>query len=282
MSDVHLLAFVIMPNHLHLVLRQGVLPLSRFMQPLLRRIALHVQRAHGREGYVFERRYRERSCGDPDYLRNAIVYTHLNPVRAGLCEDPADYAWSSHNAWQGIDPGISGLVPLTGAIQLFAVAPQRCDRDLRGDYATFMGWRRAYDAWLVAAAEGTGAGCSPPPPPVAQGDAHWKVTLSSSPALTNGHAVSGEPVTGEVDPSRPDLRAIAEEALAETEPGLDLYTLRSRFGGPLYVKARHQVVLRAAALGYRNTQIAAYLRLSSSAVSDVITADRKRRFLGRR
>src|SRR5690606_28499612 len=96
-----LFAYVIMPNHLHLVLRQGEEPLWRFMQPYLRRIAIQVQRTHEREGRVFERRYRDRYCADADHLRTAILYTHLNPIRAGLCSDPREYPWSSHLAWVG-------------------------------------------------------------------------------------------------------------------------------------------------------------------------------------
>lgn len=76
-SDATLLAYAVMPNHLHLVVVQGSQPLSQLMQPLLTRIALLVQRRTGREGHIFERRFRASPCLDPDYLRNAIAYVHL-------------------------------------------------------------------------------------------------------------------------------------------------------------------------------------------------------------
>jgi hypothetical protein len=235
-----------------------------------------------REGFVFERRYRDRPCADPDHLRNAIVYTHLNPVRAGLCSTPDEYAWSSHRAWVG-DVAVTGTrqIELTDSLQLFATGPRRTTAELRADYVAFMEWRCAFDHWLLLEAEGKAPGCSPPSPPVGQGDAHWKLYLCARPPGFDAHGVSGEPVTGDVDPLRPDLSAIAGQVLEESEPGLDARVLRSRWGGPVYVRARHLVIRRASALGYRNAQIAAYLRLSATAVSDVVTADRKRRLLCR-
>src|SRR5262245_57762999 len=70
-ADVKLLAWVVMPNHFHLIVQQGRSALGQFMQPICRETALAVQRVTGREGYVFERRYREKACADADYLRDA-------------------------------------------------------------------------------------------------------------------------------------------------------------------------------------------------------------------
>ena len=83
-SNVDMLAYVIMPNHFHLVLRQGEAPLHRFMQPWLTRIALLVQRTWGCVGHVFERRYRDSLC-DLDHLRYAIDYAGGGyPVLPGI------------------------------------------------------------------------------------------------------------------------------------------------------------------------------------------------------
>src|SRR5687768_3789144 len=93
-TDTHLLAFVIMTNHLHLVVRQGVAPLGLLMQLVKRRVALMVQRELGRTGPIFDRRYFANPCSDPDHLRSAIAYTHRNPLTAKLCKDACDYRWS--------------------------------------------------------------------------------------------------------------------------------------------------------------------------------------------
>jgi hypothetical protein len=46
---------------------------------------------------LFERRYRAILVQKNDYLKELLRYIHLNPVRARVVADPADYPWSSHN-----------------------------------------------------------------------------------------------------------------------------------------------------------------------------------------
>lgn len=99
-SDFCLVAYAIMPNHLHIIAVQGQLPLQRFMQPALSGISQSVIRAHSHRGHVFECRYYDKPCLDAEYLRNAIAYVHLNPVRAGLCSRASDYEWSSHGLYR--------------------------------------------------------------------------------------------------------------------------------------------------------------------------------------
>lgn len=283
-SDVELFAYAVMPNHLHLVLRQGSDPLSRFMQPMLRRIALLVHRRHACEGYVFERRYRDLPCSDPDHLRNSIAYAHLNPVRAGLCEEPGRYLWTSHGDWVGgptAAPGAVHPTTLDRALQLFASGPVRTHEQLVADYQAFVSWRRAYDLWRAEIDSGKEAMCSPPPPPVGQGDRHWQLHLTAGRPGFPGSDVSGESVPGDVGPSRPDLSTIARGVIDAVGPGLDPAIVRSRWGGPSYVRARHTIIRRASALAFRNVEIAAFLRISANAVSDVITSERKRLILAR-
>ncbi len=280
-GDVELLAYAIMSNHLHLIVRQGNQPLCDFMQPLLRRIALLVQRKHNYVGCIFERRYRDRPCADPDYLRNAIAYTHLNPVRAGLCTRAEEYEWSSHRAWLGETLSADGgPEPVTPArvLPLFARSPERSRSELIADYVAYLDWRLASDRWQADVDMGRETGCSPPPPPLAQGDANWRSFLSvHQPGFGFSRPLaSGEPIAGEMDPRRLDLGVIAAKVLNESEPGLDPLVVRSRWGGRPYVLARHTIIRRAVNQGYRNTQIAAYLRVSANAVSNVIAADRKR------
>jgi|SRR5690606_15615356 len=292
-SDVELFAYVVMPNHLHLVVRQGRERLSRFMQPLLRRVALLVQRAWGREGHVFERRYRDRPCSDPDHIRNAIVYTHLNPVRAGLCAEPGEYAWSSHGAWIGGENAADGRthpVSLERAAQLFASGPARTPSELAEDYLAFLQWRQAIDE-----AEGNDevSDTLPPRPLLEYTDPKWAVHVtplgadSAGDTLGDGGAPYDSTKPGPLDAmgrsyarntpaSHPDLSAIAQAVIRATAPGLDPAWVRSRWGGPDYVRARHDIIRRAAAAGYRRAQIASYLRISTKTVSAVLAAERRR------
>lgn len=277
-SDAELFAYVVMPNHIHVVVRQGRSPLWRFMQPLLRRVAITVLRRFGREGHVFERRYRSHVCGTPEYFRNAIVYTHLNPVRAGLCTSPADYPWSSHGAWIGNDLAADGgpqPVKLTRAATTFATAADRTADELARDYAAYVEWRQECDR--IRASDDTAehaASLEPPTPAVEHGDANWAYYLAPPGGVIDGlHAAQDQRGTRM---RRPELATIAAAVIrasgADLVPGL----VRSRWGGPAYVRARRAIILQATAAGYRGTEIAAYLRISTTAVSSALTAERKR------
>ncbi|MBI1396722.1 MAG: transposase [Betaproteobacteria bacterium] len=94
-------AFCLMPNHVHLALQAGELPLSRAMQNLSFRYTRHVNRVHGRVGHVFQGRYKALLVDADSYLLELVRYIHLNPVRAGIARSPDDHAHSSHRAYVG-------------------------------------------------------------------------------------------------------------------------------------------------------------------------------------
>jgi REP element-mobilizing transposase RayT len=280
-GDAQVIAYVVMPNHLHLVLRQGKAPLGRLMQPLLRRVALAALRAYGREGHVFERRYRLRLCTTAEYLRNAIVYTHLNPVRAGLCTRPEDYPWSSHAAWLGEERAVDGgphPVMLGHAPLVFATGAFRTAGELVCDYLAFLEWRERSDQ--LRRCGGSSVGIAPQEEPlrplVEHGDLNWAQLLATPEVSRAAEAFPDLIDVSGVRASRPELSAIARAVLREEGARLRPEWVRSRWGGPAYVKARHAIIRRAAAAGYRAREIAAYLRVSPTTVSNILTAERKR------
>lgn len=93
--------FCLMTNHVHLVLQIGDVPLSRAMHNLAFRHARFVNARRGRVGHLFEGRYKALLVEADSYLLELVRYVHLNPVRAGLVEDPADWPWSGHRAYLG-------------------------------------------------------------------------------------------------------------------------------------------------------------------------------------
>ena len=67
-----------------------------------RRYVQYFNRRHARTGTLWEGRYRSTVLQPERYLLACMVYLDLNPVRAGLVQQPADYAWSSHAHWVGL------------------------------------------------------------------------------------------------------------------------------------------------------------------------------------
>ena len=94
--------YVLMSNHLHLLAtpetEQGI-PLM--MQAIGRRYVRNFNLRHGRTGTLWEGRYRSTVIQAERHLLNCMAYMDLNPVRAGMVSDPADYRWSSHQHYVG-------------------------------------------------------------------------------------------------------------------------------------------------------------------------------------
>lgn len=103
-SGTEILAYCLMDNHFHLIVRAGWRPLGRPMQRLLSGYARRINREAGRQGHLFERRYQAVHVPNDAYARTLLRYVHLNPARAGIVDDPLDYPWSSHRPYHG-EPG---------------------------------------------------------------------------------------------------------------------------------------------------------------------------------
>ena len=102
LSEVQLFrvhAYVLMLNHVHLLLETGEVPLSRVMQRLGSGYTQYFNRRHGLTGHLFQGRYKAILCDKDNYLLELSRYLHLNPVRAKVVKDPADYPWSSYGAY---------------------------------------------------------------------------------------------------------------------------------------------------------------------------------------
>ena len=93
--------FCYMTNHIHLAIQVAEEPLSRIMQNLSFRYTRWVNKKQSRTGHLFQGRYKAILVDADSYLLELVRYIHLNPVRAGMVEDPRDYAWSGHRAYLG-------------------------------------------------------------------------------------------------------------------------------------------------------------------------------------
>jgi REP element-mobilizing transposase RayT len=95
------LAWALMSNHFHLALRTSAVPLSRTMHTLQNGFSRNFNRRWRRTGPLWQSRYKAKLIQDQGYLVRIITYIHLNPVRAGLAEQPAGYVFSGHRELMG-------------------------------------------------------------------------------------------------------------------------------------------------------------------------------------
>jgi len=95
------LAFVWMPNHVHLFCRTPQPNLSRGMQYLLSGYANWYAKRHQRVGHLFQGRFKGQLVEDESYFWSVSRYVHLNPVRGRrpLVEHPRDWPWSSYRGY---------------------------------------------------------------------------------------------------------------------------------------------------------------------------------------
>jgi putative transposase len=100
--QVKLHAYCWMKNHVHLALQVTETPLSKLMQSLSQRYTIWFNHRHDRVGHLFQGRYKDILIDSDQYLLELIRYIHLNPVRANLVADPANYPYSSHRAYSGL------------------------------------------------------------------------------------------------------------------------------------------------------------------------------------
>ncbi len=89
------LSFCLMDNHVHLVVETAEGNLGWGMQWLHGQFARAFNRRHGRTGHLFGERFGSTVIEDDGHLCMALRYVALNPVSAGLCERPEEWAWSS-------------------------------------------------------------------------------------------------------------------------------------------------------------------------------------------
>jgi len=97
-------AWVLIPNHVHLLLRTGHTPIATVMRRLLTGYAVQFNRRHRRHGHLFQNRYKSILCQQDPYLLELVRYIHLNPLRAGLVADYKSlkgFVYGGHSAVMG-------------------------------------------------------------------------------------------------------------------------------------------------------------------------------------
>jgi REP element-mobilizing transposase RayT len=95
-------AYVLMSNHVHLLIQLTIETLSKGLEWLHGQYARSFNRRHGRVGHLFQGPPYAPLIEKQAYYQQVLSYVVLNPVRAGMVRLPEDYRWSSHRAILGM------------------------------------------------------------------------------------------------------------------------------------------------------------------------------------
>ena len=103
MYEVKVFAYCLMTNHVHLLLQPEGSPagMGRLMKALAARMTRYRNKLEKRSGTLWESRYKSSAVQSDEYLLSCCRYIELNPVRAQMVMDPADYPWSSYGERMG-------------------------------------------------------------------------------------------------------------------------------------------------------------------------------------
>ena len=97
-------SWCLMTSHYHFVICVPEDGLSAGMRDLNGGYARWTNFRHGRCDHVFGQRFKGEEITTERHLLEACRYVVLNPVRAGICEHPVEWRWSSYRASAGLEP----------------------------------------------------------------------------------------------------------------------------------------------------------------------------------
>jgi REP element-mobilizing transposase RayT/transcriptional regulator with XRE-family HTH domain len=263
-------AWAFLPNHAHLLVRTGAVPLAASMRRLLTGYVVNFNRRHKRVGHLFQNRYKSVVVEAEAYLLELVRYLHLNPLRAKVVADLRAldrYPWSGHSA-------LLGTVPrpwqATRAI-LAQFGPTRARA--RTAYRRFVaagipqGRRPAFQGGgLVRSAGGWAA--------VRALRRHGTPSVADARILGSGTFVEGllaeaaarEKATLRLARNAIGLAPLAQQVAART--GITAGELRSGLRPRAVVRARRLLCQAAVKqLGYTGAEVARYLGVTTSSVN---------------
>lgn len=93
--EFDIIAYCVMNNHMHLLMKIDDNLLDLFMKKLNIRFAIFYNKVEDRYGHVFQDRFKSEPVEDEGYYIGVIRYIHNNPVKAGMINHIEKYIWSS-------------------------------------------------------------------------------------------------------------------------------------------------------------------------------------------
>ena len=129
-TEGELLAWCLMDNHVHLLIKLPMAELSALLRMLLSGYASYFNRVHGRTGPLFEGRFSSEPVDTDEYLITVVKYIHRNPVKAGL---PCGFMhqWSSYREYLGSRRWVQAefVLGVFGGVEAFRKAHEAQDED---------------------------------------------------------------------------------------------------------------------------------------------------------
>jgi len=120
LSGFRCYAYCLMGNHIHLLLQSGREPFGQVFRRIGARYVYWYNWKYGRNGHLFQDRYKSMAVENDAYMLSALRYIHQNPMKAGLTKDINSYKWSSAMAYL---MGGNSLVDARCVLLLFSENP---------------------------------------------------------------------------------------------------------------------------------------------------------------
>ncbi|MDZ5711404.1 REP-associated tyrosine transposase [Jeotgalibacillus haloalkalitolerans] len=122
-TGFELYAWCLMDNHVHLVIREKEVSISKIMQRVNGSFSMYMNKKHYGTGHTYEGRFYSKPIETILYLHTVIRYTHQNPVRSLITSLPSDYKWSSCRAYYQSDSLFAHLTDTKGILNYFSKDP---------------------------------------------------------------------------------------------------------------------------------------------------------------
>lgn len=95
--NINIISYCIMNNHTHMLLQtENLQELSKYMHQINTKYGIYYNKKYNRVGYVFRDRFKTEGIYSEEQLYCCINYIYNNPVKAGMCDNPADYPYSNY------------------------------------------------------------------------------------------------------------------------------------------------------------------------------------------
>jgi REP element-mobilizing transposase RayT len=97
------LAFCLLPNHFHLLVKVKENTTNELIvkgfSDFLNAYSKSINKVFGRNGALFQRKFKRKKIDTEEYLTRIVIYIHLNPVKHGLSRDPSEWKFSSYRSY---------------------------------------------------------------------------------------------------------------------------------------------------------------------------------------